>query len=59
MLAGVEVAHFTFSNRWVQFVSHVLPPSGENACSHRALVAVMCDDVNRTLIGLPRNVSSA
>src|SRR5688572_29814106 len=29
--------HFTFSNRWVQFVSHVLPPSAEKACSQRGM----------------------
>jgi len=43
----------------IQLVSHVFPPSGENACSQCADVGVICDQVNRTRIGLPRSVSSA
>ncbi len=31
-----------------QFVSHVLPPSSENACSQRAVVAEMLDQMKRT-----------
>src|SRR5215471_2247726 len=42
----------------VQFVSHVLPASDELACSQRADVGVMCDQMNRTSIGLPLSVMS-
>ena len=41
-----------------QFVSQLLPPSGEKACSQCAEVGVMRDQVKRTLIGLPLKVSS-
>jgi hypothetical protein len=49
----------TFRKSVVQFVSQVFPPSGENACSQWADVAVIFDQMNRTLTGFPRNVSSA
>jgi hypothetical protein len=42
-----------------QFVSQVLPPSGEYACSQRAVVFVILDQMKRTLIGFPRSVSLA
>ena len=42
-----------------QLTSHVSPPSGENACSQRQVVAVMSDQRKRTRIGRPLNVSSA
>jgi hypothetical protein len=51
--------HDTRLNSIVQFTSQVWPPSGENACSQCALVAVIFDHVKRTRIGLPRSVSSA
>src|SRR5215469_661036 len=41
-----------------QFVSQVLPPSGEKACSQCAEFAVIFDQTKRTLIGLPLKVSS-
>ena len=45
-------------NSAIQLVSQVLPPSPEKACSQWAAVAVMPDQVKRTLMGLPRRVSS-
>src|SRR4029078_7509768 len=36
-----------------QFVSHVLPPSSENACSHRGVEVVTPDQTKRTRIGRP------
>src|SRR6185503_218114 len=41
-----------------QFVSHVRPPSSENACSHRGVGVVMPDQMKRTRIGRPLNTSS-
>jgi hypothetical protein len=41
----------------IQLVSQVLPPSPEKACSQWAAVAVMPDQMKRTLMGLPRRVS--
>ena len=43
----------------VQFVSQMLPPSAEKACSHRAASASRSVHVKRTLIGISSNVSSA
>jgi hypothetical protein len=43
----------------IQFVSHVAPPSAENACCHLAFVAVMSVQRKRTRIGVPFKVSSA
>ena len=37
----------------IQFVSHVSPPSSENACSHRGVGVVTPDHVKRTRIGRP------
>jgi hypothetical protein len=34
-------------NSITQFVFHVLPLSSDNACSHRADVGVMCDQIKR------------
>src|SRR6185437_8536851 len=42
----------------VQLVSQVLPPSPEKACSQWAAVAVMPDQMKRTLMGLPRKLSA-
>lgn len=44
-------------NSMIQLVSQVLPPSGENACSQRAESAVMLDQINRTYMLLPSNIS--
>jgi hypothetical protein len=52
-------AHFTRSKSVVQLVSHVRPPSGENACSQWACRWSIGFQMKRTLIGFPRNVSSA
>jgi hypothetical protein len=41
----------------IQFTSHVLPPSSENACSKRHEFAVTSDMTNRTKIARPLNVS--
>jgi hypothetical protein len=41
----------------IQLVSQLLPPSPEKACSQWAAVAMMFDQVKRTLMGLPRRVS--
>ena len=43
----------------IQFVSHVSPPSSENACSQRGVGVVTPDHVKRTRIGRPSNVSVA
>src|SRR5262245_12659612 len=55
-------AHATASNARVksivQFVSQVSPPSSEKACSQRGVEVVMPDQMNRTRIGRPSNVSS-
>ncbi len=40
-----------------QLVSHVAPPSAENACSHRHDVSVMSDQMNRLTMRVPANVS--
>jgi hypothetical protein len=40
-------------NSAIQFVSQVVPPSVEKACSHRAVVAVISDHRYRTVIGVP------
>jgi hypothetical protein len=55
----MNMHHVTRSSLCRQFVSHVLPSSDEKACSQRAEVGVICDQVNRTLIGLPLRVSLA
>ncbi len=52
-------SYSSLRNAISQFTSQVFPPSSENACSHRADAGVTCDQVNRTLIGFPRNSSSA
>ena len=41
-----------------QFVSHVSPSSSENACSQRGSDVVTPDQVNRTRMGRPSNVSA-
>ena len=41
----------------IQFVSHVRPSSGENACSQRAAVSVMPDQTKRTTMGRPSSSS--
>src|SRR4029453_14505596 len=41
-----------------QFVSQVLPPSSENACSHRGVGVVTPDQMKRTRIGRPLKMSS-
>src|SRR6188472_3142434 len=41
-----------------QFVSHALPPSSENACSHRGVEVVTPDQMKRTRIGRPLKTSS-
>lgn len=43
----------------VQFVSHVLPASGENACSQCSVSGVVAVHVKRTQIGRPLKLSSA
>ena len=50
--------YFTLVRSITQFVSQLFPPSGEKACSQCAELAVMCDQVKRTLMGFPRKVSS-
>ena len=42
----------------LQFVSHVSPPSCEKAWSHRHVVSVKGDQMKRTRIALPSNLSS-
>ena len=42
----------------IQLVSHVLPPSGEKACSQRADFSVIRDQMKRTWIGRPSKTSS-
>ena len=46
-------------NSIVQLVSHVAPLSAENACSQSGLSTAALDQVKRTVMGLPRNESSA
>src|SRR6185295_19968167 len=49
-----------FSSRvksMIQFVSQVLPPSAEKACSQRGLWLAMRDQMKRTTIGLPSKTS--
>src|SRR5215469_4403594 len=41
-----------------QFVSHVLPPSGESACSQRADVRLILDQMKRERTRFPLTVSS-
>ena len=43
----------------IQLVSQVCSPSVENACSQRAVVALMPDQMNRHRTGRPSSVSSA
>jgi hypothetical protein len=43
----------------IQLTSHEVPPSGENDCSQRHVLSVMSDQMKRTRIGRPLNVSSA
>ena len=45
-------------NRITQFVSQVSPSSSENACSQRGVEVVRPDQMKRTRIGRPLNVSS-
>ncbi len=52
--ATLTVPHPTRVKSITQFVSHVLPPSSENACSHRGVGVVTPDHVKRTRIGRPR-----
>ena len=47
------------SRSMTQLTSQVAPPSVENACSQRQVVAVMSDHRKRTRIGRPSKVSSA
>jgi len=42
----------------IQFVSQVVPPSGEKACSQRGESVSVRDHVYRTRIGRPSKVSS-
>jgi hypothetical protein len=37
----------------IQFVSQGVPASDEYACSHRAEVAVICDQMNRMRTAVP------
>jgi hypothetical protein len=55
---GSPFPHFLLKTV-TQFVSQVLPPSVEKACSQRWDVGVMSSHRKRTLIGSPLNVSSA
>src|SRR5882762_7911637 len=41
----------------IQLTSHVLPPSSEKACSNRHETGVMSDQMLRTRIILPLNIS--
>jgi hypothetical protein len=43
----------------VQFVSHVAPPSTENACSQRGTSGLGNDQMKCTRMDLPLNSSSA
>ncbi len=43
----------------IQLVSQVLPPSAQNACCQRQVLAVISDQRNRVRIGLPSKISSA
>ena len=43
----------------IQLVSQVSSPSTENACSHRAVVALTSDQMNRHRTGRPSCWSSA
>src|ERR1700761_6425586 len=45
--------HCTLVKSIAQFISQLLPPSGEKACSQWAEAAVIFDQVKRTLIGFP------
>ena len=49
--AARNVQETARSNFMTQFVSHVAPPSFENACCQRALAAVMSVQRKRTRIG--------
>ncbi len=51
--------HGTRRKSEYQLVSHVLPPSGENACSQWAELGVIRDQMKRIRMRLPRSVSSA
>ena len=54
--------HCQAPRRWnsiVQFVSHVMPSSSENACSHVGFRPGFTRHAKRILIGLPSSVSSA
>src|SRR5688572_12193775 len=50
--------HYFRSKSIDQLTSHVTPPSVENACCHLAEIGVMSDQMKRTRIGRPSNVSS-
>jgi len=52
-----KLPHFTRVSTAIQFVSQVLPPSSENACSKRHEFAVMSDHTLRTRIIRPLNGS--
>jgi hypothetical protein len=55
---GCMAGYRTRWNSMIQFVSHVFPESDEYACSQRAEVAVMCDQMNRVRVGLPLSIPS-
>ena len=52
-----KLHHFTRVSTAIQFVSQVLPPSSENACSKRQEFAVMSIHTLRTKIIRPLNGS--
>ena len=52
-----QLPHFTRVSTAIQFVSQVLPPSSENACSNRQEFSVMSIHTLRTKIIRPLNGS--
>src|SRR5688572_7284591 len=53
-----ELAYHARVNVMIQFVSHVVPPSSENACSQRDEPSLLCVQRKRHRTVLPSTVSS-
>src|SRR5689334_2077464 len=56
-LRGEDSLSHRFTWSVIQFTSHVLPPSSENACSKCGAFVPIFDQINRTKTALPFHIS--